>query len=46
MDHTLAVYKTEAFDLFTFQLGIEKLIGLGYPEDIRNFKYDPKFAVR
>lgn len=63
----IKVYKTDAFDLLTFNLAIERLIEIGfkkkidtylktnfqiinifegYPNDIKNFKYDPKFAIR
>ncbi|XP_075241161.1 cytosolic purine 5'-nucleotidase-like isoform X2 [Convolutriloba macropyga] len=46
MDHTLAVYVTPEFDELCFQLALDALVKLGYPESIRDFKYDPAFTLR
>ncbi len=42
----LQVYKTEEFDLLTFNLAIERLVEVGYPNEIKSFQYDPTFAIR
>jgi len=46
MDYTLAEYCTPAYEAMTFELAIERLIILGYPEEFREFVYDPEFPVR
>jgi len=40
MDYTLAEYKSPAFDELAYKGAVEKLIGMGYPEELRNFEYD------
>ena len=39
LDYTLAEYKTE-FDLLAYDGAVRKLIGMGYPEELRSFEYD------
>ena len=46
MDYTLALYKSPEFEELTFQLVTEEVIGLGYPEEIRQFIYDRTFPLR
>lgn len=46
MDYTLALYKSPQYEILAFNLVIEQLLKLGYPEEIRNFVYDPTFPVR
>jgi len=46
MDYTLALYKSPEFEELTFQQVLESLIGLGYPEEIRDFVYDRTFPLR
>nr|CAD2195722.1 unnamed protein product [Meloidogyne enterolobii] len=46
MDYTLAVYKSPRMESEAFSLVLERLIYIGYPKEIRNFKYDPAFVVR
>ena len=46
MDYTLARYHRAAIEGLVFGLTIEKLRGLGYPEQITNFVYDPNFVIR
>lgn len=41
MDYTLAEYISETFDLLAYDGAVEKLIGMGYPEEISSFQYDP-----
>lgn len=46
MDYTLAEYFEETFDLLAFDGALKKLLSLGYPEEIRHFKYDPRAYQR
>jgi len=46
MDYTLAVYKSPQYEILAFKLVVDHLITLGYPEEIKNFVYDPSFPVR
>jgi 5'-nucleotidase len=46
MDYTLAVYQQEAMDALSVELTIDNLIGFGYPEYLRNLKYDGRFPMR
>jgi 5'-nucleotidase len=46
MDHTLAVYKYPQFETLAFNLAIDKLIIMGYPNEIKNYTFNPSFAVR
>lgn len=46
MDYTLAEYKSPEFEILGFNLVIQRLISLGYPEDLKDFEYDPSFPVR
>jgi len=46
MDYTLAVYKSPLFESITYDLAINQLIKLGYPEEISKLKYDPSFPIR
>lgn len=40
MDYTLAQYFTD-FDLLAFDGAVDKLVAMGYPEQVREFKYNP-----
>uniref|UniRef100_A0A914ZGR3 Cytosolic purine 5-nucleotidase n=2 Tax=Parascaris TaxID=6254 RepID=A0A914ZGR3_PARUN len=46
MDYTLAVYKSPDLEIKTFDMVVERMISIGYPEDLRLFKYKPLFPVR
>lgn len=46
MDYTLARYVRRRIEALAHSLTIEKLIGRGYPEEIRKLQYDPTFVVR
>jgi 5'-nucleotidase len=46
MDYTLAIYQQEAMDALSIELTIENLIEFGYPEYLRNLKYDSRFPMR
>lgn len=46
MDYTLAVYKSPEYECLGFELIRDRLVHMGYPEDIKAFEYDPTFPVR
>uniref|UniRef100_A0A1I8AAM7 Cytosolic purine 5'-nucleotidase n=1 Tax=Steinernema glaseri TaxID=37863 RepID=A0A1I8AAM7_9BILA len=46
MDYTLAHYKSPDYEIMLFNRTIEKMISMGYPEDMRKFTYDINFPVR
>ncbi|KAI5747537.1 hypothetical protein M8J77_015797 [Diaphorina citri] len=46
MDYTLAEYKSPQYERLGFNLEKERLIDMGYPEQIREFEYDPSFPIR
>jgi 5'-nucleotidase len=46
MDYTLAEYKSPEYEDLGFELLKNRLIEIGYPAEISNFKYKPGFPVR
>lgn len=46
MDYTLAVYKSPAYESMGFRMVVERLISIGYPEELRDFEYDSTFPIR
>ncbi|MDW8189880.1 MAG: HAD-IG family 5'-nucleotidase [Pseudobdellovibrionaceae bacterium] len=46
MDHTLIRYNSEVFENLSFELLKTKLIQKGYPEEIKDFKFNFHFAIR
>nr|XP_024219057.1 cytosolic purine 5'-nucleotidase isoform X2 [Halyomorpha halys] len=46
MDYTLAEYKSPQYETLGFNLVKERLVELGYPQEILGFEYDPSFPVR
>ncbi len=46
MDHTLALYKHEAFEALAFRETLKKFIEAGYPENLLNLEFDPNFVIR
>ncbi|KAJ9595418.1 hypothetical protein L9F63_013402, partial [Diploptera punctata] len=46
MDYTLAEYKSPQYERLGFNLVKERLVSLGYPQEILEFEYDPSFPVR
>jgi len=46
MDYTLAEYKSPQYERLGFSLVKERLVSLGYPQEILEFEYDPSFPVR
>ncbi|KAK9509101.1 hypothetical protein O3M35_006491 [Rhynocoris fuscipes] len=46
MDYTLAEYKSPQYERLGFNLVKERLVAMGYPQEIMEFEYDPSFPVR
>uniref|UniRef100_A0A6A7G9Q2 Cytosolic purine 5'-nucleotidase-like isoform X3 n=2 Tax=Hirondellea gigas TaxID=1518452 RepID=A0A6A7G9Q2_9CRUS len=46
MDYTLAEYSSPNYEMLGFELLQERLIEVGYPEEIREFQYDSSFSTR
>ena len=47
MDYTLALYQQERLEQLSIELTLQKLIdNRGYPEELRQLTYDPRFASR
>ncbi|KAM6972271.1 cytosolic purine 5'-nucleotidase [Aplochiton taeniatus] len=46
MDYTLAVYKSPEYESLGFELTVERLVHIGYPQELLSFVYDPSFPTR
>src|SRR5262245_36957307 len=47
MDYTLALYHQDRLEQLSMELTLQKLVDKhGYPPDIRNLSYDPRWATR
>lgn len=46
MDHTLVPYNRKAFEALAFRQALHKLIEDGYPEELRQLSFRPRFAIR
>ncbi|MFZ9519570.1 MAG: HAD-IG family 5'-nucleotidase [Silvanigrellaceae bacterium] len=46
MDYTLALYKPEAFEVLAYNETLKKLVNVGYPEDILEWKFDIDHMIR
>ena len=46
MDHTLALYDREPFELLAFEEAKGKLVAQGYPQDVAELRYDGSFVIR
>ena len=46
MDYTLAVYKSPAYEMLSFEHVRQRLVEVGYPEELNSVEYDPSFPVR
>ncbi|CAG14374.1 unnamed protein product, partial [Tetraodon nigroviridis] len=46
MDYTLAVYKSPEYESLGFDLTVERLVSIGYPQELLNIVYDPSFPTR
>uniref|UniRef100_A0A674ER61 5'-nucleotidase, cytosolic IIb n=1 Tax=Salmo trutta TaxID=8032 RepID=A0A674ER61_SALTR len=43
MDYTLAVYKSPEYESLGFELTVERLVHIGYPQELLSFVYDPLY---
>lgn len=41
-----AVYKSPDYEELAFELLLERLVCIGYPHEILQYKYDPTFPTR
>lgn len=46
MDHTLAPYIRESFEALAFYETVNKFVEAGYPEELRELKFNPTFLIR
>ncbi|XP_041065620.1 cytosolic purine 5'-nucleotidase-like isoform X2 [Carcharodon carcharias] len=46
MDYTLAVYRSPEYEELGFQLMINHLVSIGYPQELHLYTYDPTFPTR
>lgn len=44
--NVFAEYISPAYEKLGFDLCRDHLVSMGYPQDIREFEYDPSFALR
>ncbi|XP_063304644.1 cytosolic purine 5'-nucleotidase-like [Pelobates fuscus] len=46
MDYTLAMYRSPDYEELGFELLLDRLVCIGYPHQILEYKYDPTFPAR
>lgn len=47
LSHCLSpVYKSPEYESLGFDLTVERLVSIGYPQELLNFVYDPSFPTR
>ena len=46
MDHTIARYHRSHFESLAFRKTLEKFIEAGYPEELGQLEFNPKFVIR
>ncbi|MEE6478952.1 hypothetical protein FKM82_012056 [Ascaphus truei] len=46
MDYTLAMYRSPDHEDLGFSLLLDRLVCIGYPHEILEYKYDPSFSTR
>ncbi|XP_069475110.1 cytosolic purine 5'-nucleotidase-like isoform X2 [Ambystoma mexicanum] len=46
MDYTIAMYKSPEYDELGFYLLLDRLVSIGYPHEIIEYKYDQTFPTR
>ena len=46
MDYTLAIYRQDQMDTLSIELTIERMIRRGYPDYLKQLKYDTRFPIR
>ncbi|MGH0170407.1 UNVERIFIED_CONTAM: hypothetical protein FKN15_074629 [Acipenser sinensis] len=45
MDYTIATYKSPQYEELCFELLLDRLVSIGYPHEILQYKYDPTFPT-
>ncbi len=46
MDYTLAIYQKAPMEQLQYDLTVDRLVSLGYPQEIKELKYDPDAVIR
>lgn len=46
MDYTLAQYTPETFEVLAYEGALKRLVHIGYPKQILEWKYDPSYYLR
>jgi 5'-nucleotidase len=46
MDYTLAEYKSPEYEEMTLHVLMERLVSIGYPQELKDLRYDPSFPCR
>ncbi|XP_035247441.1 cytosolic purine 5'-nucleotidase-like isoform X2 [Anguilla anguilla] len=46
MDYTLAMYKSPDYEELGYELLMERLVSIGYPHELLQYKYNPSFPTR
>ncbi|XP_022662482.1 cytosolic purine 5'-nucleotidase-like isoform X1 [Varroa jacobsoni] len=46
MDYTLAQYKSPEYEAVQFNMLVDQLLKIGYPKELKQFQFDPNFAIR
>ncbi|EME29929.1 5' nucleotidase family protein [Galdieria sulphuraria] len=46
MDYTLAQYTPETFEVLAYEGALKRLVSIGYPKQILDWKYDPSYYLR
>ncbi|KAJ8287304.1 hypothetical protein GJAV_G00050030 [Gymnothorax javanicus] len=46
MDYTLAMYKSPDYEELGYELLMERLVCIGYPHELLQYKYNPNFPTR
>ncbi|KAL4609648.1 cytosolic purine 5'-nucleotidase-like [Arapaima gigas] len=46
MDYTLAMYRSPDYEEMGFELLRDRLVSIGYPHELLQYKYDPSFPTR
>ncbi|KAG7476654.1 hypothetical protein MATL_G00085120 [Megalops atlanticus] len=46
MDYTLAMYKSPDYEELGYELLMDRLVSIGYPHELLQYKYDPSFPTR
>ena len=46
MDYTLAQYNSPAYEELSYDLIVQRMIQMGYPQSISSLRYNPSFPIR